>query len=245
MNTAYIIKILFLSLISSAATLLGVIIGHRLNRRGGVVFGASFSAGIMILISLFELIPASWGEGKSWLTILSILGGVALLWLANTALPHLHTIKECDTYDAKKLIKIAYLLAIGLILHDFPEGFAIPSSFSHSEAVGLVVVIGTFIHNIPEGYMLTATSTWSCNFYYKSAFFSTFSTLAGTVLGLMLLNKFNYLNQIFLALAAGAMLFIACHELIPFVKNIDRGKRMSYSGFTASIAIYSLLTFIF
>ncbi|MFA6553448.1 MAG: ZIP family metal transporter [Patescibacteria group bacterium] len=245
MDTGHIIKILLLSLISGAATLIGVVIGRHANRRGAVLFGASFAAGIMILISLFELIPSSFESGKPWITIFFLVGGAALLWLANTILPHLHTIKECDSYDSKSMIKMAYLLAIGLILHDFPEGFAIPSSFGHSEAVGLIVVIGTFIHNIPEGYMLTAANTGSCNFFYKSAIFSALSTLTGTIFGLILLNKFHFLNPIFLAVAAGAMLFIAFHELIPFIKNIGRREHGSYLGFVASVAVYLLLILIF
>ncbi|MFA5051527.1 MAG: ZIP family metal transporter [Patescibacteria group bacterium] len=247
MSSEYIIQVLVLSALSGAATILGVIIGIRVNHKSGIVFGASFAAGIMILISLCELMPASFREGMHWVTVAGVAAGAAVLWVASAVLPHFHTAQEIESAGPKRLMTMAYLLAIGLILHDFPEGFAIPSSFHFSDSLGFIVVIATFIHNIPEGYILSVAGSVNGrrNMSYYSAFFSALSTLAGAIFGLLLLDRFHALNQFFLAVAAGAMLFIACHELIPYVKHIGRGKKMSFLGFGASSAVYLLLLLIF
>ena len=52
------------------------------------------------------------------------------------------------------LIKISYLVAIGILIHDFPEGFAMANSFWVEVRLGLLVTLGIAIHNISEEFAL-------------------------------------------------------------------------------------------
>jgi len=239
-------NILILAFLSGLATFFGVYLGDKSNKStANIAFGTSFAAGIMILISIFELIPEAYHiaglRSLFWVTL-----GLLAVWVINKILPHIHSIKGIENCDQKCSIRLSYLLAIGLILHDFPEGFAIPSSFTSSSELGLLLVIATFIHNIPEGYVLTVASAKykSKGFFYKSALFSAVSTLLGATLGVILIHYFSFLNPVFLSIAAGAMIFISIHELIP--ASLRDGRKLAcFIGASVSIILYAMLGLLF
>lgn len=237
------INILILASLAGLATLVGVFLGSLFKKtKINIIFSASFSASLMILISVFELIPTAFEYINLGALFFWIFLGVLIIWLANIIIPHLHSMKEIKDCKGKCLMKMSYLIAIGLILHDFPEGFAIPSSFGHSASLGFVVVLATFLHNIPEGYILTLSQTKSGEnrFCFRAAFFSVLATLLGAILGISLLASFQNLNPIFLCLAAGAMLFIAIHELIPESFKQKDMKTFSYGTLSAMFVYIGL-----
>lgn len=232
-------NVLILALLSGLATFLGVFLGKCVkNNSQNITFGTSFAAGIMILISFFELIPESY-HTIGLKAVLWVIIGTVVLWIINKILPHIHSVKGIKDCDQKCAVRLTYLITIGLILHDFPEGFAISSSFESSTNLGLLLVAATFIHNIPEGYVLTAASAKfeKNGFFYKSALFSSISTLLGATLGVVLIHWFNFINPIFLAIAAGAMLFISFHELIP-ISLKDNHKKVFVYGMGLALLTY-------
>lgn len=240
------INILILAFLSGLATFIGVFWGDKSNEsNASIAFGTSFAAGIMVLISAFELIPEAY-RSAGFASIFWIAMGAFLVWLINILLPHIHSVKGIENCDQRCMVRLSYLLAVGLILHDFPEGFAIPSSFSASSNLGLLLIIATFIHNIPEGYVLTVASAKykSSKFFYKSALFSALSTMLGAVLGVILIHWFGFLNPIFLSIAAGAMLFISFHELLPASLRSSR-KISSVYGASFSLVLYVCLALLF
>lgn len=239
-------NVLILALLSGLATFLGVLLGKCVKNNGqNITFGTSFAAGIMILISFFELIPESY-RVMSIKSFVWVIFGVAILWIINKILPHIHSVKGLKDCNQKCAIKLTYLITVGLILHDFPEGFAISSSFESSANLGFLLVTATFIHNIPEGYVLTAASAKfkENGFFYKSALFSSISTLFGATLGVILIHWFYFLNSIFLAIAAGAMLFISFHELIP-VSLKENHKTVFAYGMGLALTIYIAFDLLF
>ncbi len=239
MNNLYVI---ILAIIAGAATFLGVWIGSRRDYGEKTsVFGASFAAMIMLLISGVELIPASISDGGIYKSSLFVIAGILLIAIANAIIPHMHAFHEIKNCDQKCMLRASYLIAIGLILHDFPEGFAIPASFGSSTSLGLVVIISSFLHNIPEGYAMTAASRGlKGGFCYKSAVFSTLASLAGAVLGIVLIEYFSHINYIFLSVAAGAMLYISCHELMPMAFKSKHNDSFAYGTIVAIITFVAL-----
>ena len=243
MQTHYILKMLILSLTAGSATFIGVFIGQKICKGRGIIFGSSFAAGMMVCISLLELIPSASKTSSFFQVILFVALGALSIWLFSSAFPHIHTFNEYGTHKTRSLLRLSYLLAVGLILHDFPEGFAIPSAFQYKDSLGWLIIFASFIHNVPEGYVLTVAASGSgkkVGFFYKLALFSALSTLFGALFGVLLIGHFDSLNSIFMSLAAGAMLFISFHELIPFIKIYNQ-KWGIYNGFIVSILVYFLL----
>jgi zinc transporter, ZIP family len=240
------LNIMILAGLAGLATLIGVLLGSLLKKtEENIIFSASFAASLMILISVLELVP---GAAKN-ISVTELLFWVSLgafgVWFANLIIPHLHSVREIKKHGDKSLARLSYLIVVGMILHDFPEGFAIPSSFGYSGSLGFLVVAATFIHNIPEGYIMTLAPVKSVgrSFYYKSALLSALASLSGAGLGIALTAKYHNFNPIFLAAAAGAMLFIAIHELLPASYKLHHIKKALLGSATA-LAVYLILSFI-
>lgn len=234
-------NILLLALISGLATFLGVYIGVRRKKtKENIVFGASFAAAIMIFISVFELIPSAY-KASGVISSFWIFIGILILWLINMILPHIHNIEEIGEHKNKSLLKISYLLMVGMTLHNFPEGFAIASSFKTSASLGLIIVAATFFHKIPEGYALAVVSNSKKQkrLCYRSAVLSTFSIFLGALFGNILASKYIFLNPILLSITAGAMIFVSFHELIPI--GYKKGQKVT---FFKAVSLASLLYFL-
>ena len=50
-----------------------------------------------------------------------------------------------------KLVKTGLLLAVGITLHNLPEGIAVGAGYLYNPTFGLFIAIAIMLHNIPEG----------------------------------------------------------------------------------------------
>jgi ZIP family zinc transporter len=216
--------ILGLALLSGSATLLGVVLALWIGRADHIVAaGLGFSAGIMLILASFELVPAALEAMTVWSTLFSAGAGVGFLALANKLIPHTHLIDETDAFKARRL-KTAYLVLFGLVLHDFPEGFALTNSFLLEPSLGVLVAVSIALHNVPEEFAIAvpALSTKSRRLLFGGAIVSALAEPAGAILGLLAMQIRPDLNAVFLAFAAGAMVFVSLHELMPAARQYGR-----------------------
>jgi len=242
MNT--ILVIILLSFLSGITTLIGVWFAFKINKDTKfIVGGLGFSAGIMLLISFFELLPESIKATTLSTALISLGAGCLLIFSLNFIIPHTHLIEERGKLG--KLTGFAFLVAFGLILHDFPEGFAMANSFIYKPALGVLVALSIAIHNIPEEYAMAVPLilTGKKKLTYKLAFLSALAEPTGAVVGLIAVSFFVKLNPVFMAFAAGAMIFISVHELIPFAVKYKKPFVLIF-GFLVSMIVYSFLTYL-
>jgi ZIP family zinc transporter len=76
-----IFAIIILSFLSGITSLIGVWLALRLGKRVNfIVGGLGFSAGIMLLISFFELLPESINATGLWTAIISLTAGILLIF---------------------------------------------------------------------------------------------------------------------------------------------------------------------
>jgi len=240
MNT--IAAVMLLSLLSCVTVLLGVALALRLRENGrAIAVGIGFSVGIMVLISGIELLPESIGAIGAGATLGSASAGAAFVWMANVVIPHTHLVKEKGIADAA-LVRTAYLVAFGLILHDVPEGFAMANAYVASPALGVLVGVAIALHNVPEEFAMAVPLVMmrSKASLYGAAALSALAEPLGAVIGLAAVGIAPSLNAHFLALAAGAMLFVSAHELVPMAKRY-RHPAFFYRGIMLSVLVYALL----
>jgi len=246
LSTTYIAIILLASL-SIISTIIGVALAFHFKKSiKRIVIGIGFSAGIMLLISFsfFELIPESVVAAGIFKTLIALLLGILLVGILNFIIPHTHLVKE-KGHVHSHLLKTAYLVAFGLILHDFPEGFAMANSYIYSPSLGLLIALAIAIHNIPEEFAMAVPLLLvkKKKLLFKAAFLSALAEPVGAVLGLIAVGFLPSLNPLFMAFAAGAMIFISLHELLPMAK---RYKRISLFilGIILSIIVYLALSML-
>jgi ZIP family zinc transporter len=233
------IVVLLVAFLSGLTTLIGVALAFCFRKSiKGIVIGIGFSSGIMLLISFFELIPESVIAAGIPRTLIAVLSGICLIGFLNFIIPHAHFVEEQGHIDIH-LLKTAYLVALGLILHDFPEGFAMANSYIHSPSLGVLVALAIAMHNIPEEFAMAVpiVQTEKKELLFKLAFLSGLAEPAGAVLGLIAVSFLPGLNPLFMAFAAGAMIFVSIHELLPMARRYKRTSLFA-SGIILSIVVY-------
>ncbi len=216
-------------LMAAGATALGtlpVLLSQQFSQRAyDSMLG--FGAGVMLAASAFSLvIPAlaaaksqgagSWGAGG--LVGCGILLGAALLLAVDRAVPHEHFHKGLEGPQAKALKRV-WLFVLAISLHNLPEGLAIGVGFAGPDSVGaLALATGISIQDVPEG-MVVALALRSVG--YGRGLSAGLGVLSGlveplaAVVGALLIGISASLLPWGLALAAGAMLFVISHEIIP------------------------------
>ena len=236
------IAILLLSSLSVITTLVGVALAIYIGRNErAIALGIGFSAGIMLLVSFLELMPEAMGEAGPGGALTAFILGLLIVAVLHWVIPHTHLVEEHGAF-APGLLRTAYLVAFGLILHDVPEGFAMANAYMASPSLGILVAAAIAIHNLPEEFAMAVPIVMvrKKRFLYAAAFLSGLAEPLGAVVGLIAVHFHPMLNPLFMAFAAGAMVFVSLHELLPMARRYHRIPLFAL-GMTISAVVYALL----
>ena len=218
--------------VAALATALGtlpVLFSQRLSDRvQDTLFG--FGAGVMLAACAFSLVipgiaaaknigtfgGGPWAAGGIVGTAI-LLGGLALLML-DRVLPHEHFIKGREGKSANKLRR-TWLFVFAIMLHNLPEGLAIGVGYAGNEGLRAnALATGIAIQDVPEG-LVVAVALLAAG--YKRSFAVALGMVSGlveplgAVLGASIVGYSAALLPWGLGFAAGAMLFVISHEIIP------------------------------
>jgi len=140
-----LIVLTLVSLLAGAATGLGGILGVLFRpRERNLILGLGFSSRIMLGVTFLMLVPESLKAGFSP-CFAGFATGSLLFFLLDFILPHVHIIESRNS-----LLRLGTLIAIGIAIHDLPEGFGIGSGYGISGSLGMTLAIAIMLHNIPE-----------------------------------------------------------------------------------------------
>lgn len=234
--------VILLSLLSVLTTAAGVALALKLRDNArAIAIGIGFSVGIMVLISLVDLLPAASAAMGPGASFTSAALGAALLWMMHLIIPHTHLFPETALIN-RALFRSAYLVALGLVLHDLPEGFAMANAYVAAPQLGVLVAVAIALHNLPEEFAMAvpAMLVRSRRLLFGAALLSALAEPLGAILGLVAVGLAPALNAHFMAFAAGAMLFVSIHELIPMARRY-RHLGLFTGGVLASALVYWLL----
>jgi ZIP family zinc transporter len=128
-----------------------------------------------------------------------------------------------DGQDAalkSRLLKAGLFVALGLGIHNFPEGMATFATSLSDPQLGIVIAVAIAFHNIPEGLAISApvyAATGSRSKAFWWSFLSGVAEPIGALLAAAALMPF--LNEAvlggLLSVVAGIMVFISIDELLP------------------------------
>lgn len=253
------INIIRITLIGILAGILGTGVGGLLvlfvnfGSGPGLSFLLAASGGIMISISLMELIPEAVEVGSKGWAALGLLLGVIILFVLDMVLPHTHSSLvlrgKSGVYHGERTAKLrsaGILIGLGIALHNLPEGLAIGAAYAHQEALGLGVALLIALHNIPEG-MAMAVPLRAGEMSAANVILST--GLAGLPVGLGALVGawFGQVSpavlSVCLGFAAGAMMYVVSDELIPEAHFCARGEYPTI-GLVAGVVLGILLILV-
>ncbi len=215
--------------IAALATALGtlpVLLSQQFSQRASDSM-LGFGAGVMLAACSFSLIiPAlgaaeaqgagPWGAGG--IVGSGVLLGAAALMLVDRLVPHEHFVKGVEG-PKRQTARRAWLFVMAIALHNLPEGLAIGVGFGGSDRIGAqALATGIAIQDVPEG-MVVALALRGVGYSKLVAvglgIASGLVEPVGAVFGAALVSLASGLLPWGLAAAAGAMLFVISHEIIP------------------------------
>ncbi len=186
-----------------------------------------FAAGVMLAASFFSLLIPSIDASEALygspaiaagIAALSVFFGVLTIAALNQILPHEHIYQGREGPIGARLRRV-WLFVIAITLHNIPEGLAVGVAFGGGDiGNGVSLAIGTGLQNAPEGLavalaMMTLGKPPSTSFLVASLT-GLVEPVAGAAGALAIVLSTHMLPWA-LAFAAGAMLFVISHEIIP------------------------------
>jgi zinc transporter, ZIP family len=212
---------IMLSLFAGLATTIGAaiafVVRHFSDRTLSALLGSA--AGVMIAVSFLELYPEAEERIGGWATAAAFFVGFGLIFLIDVLVPHSYEMEEGESEDMR-LRRAGVLTAVGIAIHNFPEGLVVLSGAAASPELGLALAIAVAIHNIPEGIAVAvpiAAATGKPKLAFWYAFLSGMAEPFGALLGALVLM--HVMTPVVmgwvLAAVAGLMVFISLDELLP------------------------------
>ncbi|MBQ2730135.1 MAG: zinc transporter ZupT [Clostridia bacterium] len=223
-----------------------------------------FSSGVMIYVSLTEIVSKATsaleqglGRGLGNLfSVLSFFGGVLIIALIGKLIPSFEgenakkCIAQCRDRTGMRLLRTGLFSAFAIALHNFPEGMATFVSALRDPEVAVPVVVAIAIHNIPEGIAVAAPvyqATGSKKASFLISFLSGLAEPLGALICWALLMPLmsDTLYGIIFAAAAGVMVYICIDEILPTAEK-NGHHSLTVIGFILGMAVMaaSLLLFI-
>jgi ZIP family zinc transporter len=212
-----------------AATALGAVVAVVLRdiaaRTQDIMLG--FAAGMMLAASSFSLILPGIEAAQTicgnqllaaCVVVLGLALGVALMIGLDRFVPHEHQKSGRKGPEAERINRV-WLFVLAITLHNLPEGMAIGVSFANGDMkVGLPLTTAIAIQDIPEGLAVALALRVTGITALRAALVAVGSGLMeplGAVIGLGISTSFALGYPVALGLAAGAMIFVVSHEVIP------------------------------
>lgn len=241
------------SLFAGLATGLGALPILFLRRPGPALMAPmlGLAGGMMLAASLFSLlvpaiqhVAAGSQPGLDGLAVaVALLAGAAAMQYADRRLPHAHV----DTVDSAPaaLQPKALLVIAAIALHNLPEGLAVGVAATAGADHGLS--IGIALQNIPEGWIVASALLALGARPLRAALMALATGLVeplGGLFGVVAASVAGAALPLALAAAAGAMLWVVSHELIPASHPPGRAAAGT-AGLIGGFAVMTVLASIF
>ena len=231
--------------LAGVSTGIGSAIAYFIRKPGPRIMSLilGFSAGVMLYVSFAELLSESFEKVGFGIGNVGFFAGIAFIALLDIFIPHEykeeHVESPADIISGadishhgfrhghgrrvrhSPLMHAGMLTAIGIAIHNFPEGLSVFSSgITGDRTFGILVAAAIALHNIPEGISVSipiwqATGSRKRAFWYS--FLSGLTEPVGAVIGYTILFNFLTPTLIYslLAFSAGIMVYISLDELLP------------------------------
>lgn len=218
------------------STMIGAILIFFKFRNTDKVVSASlaFAAGVMLTVSITDLIPSSINGlleiyylfPAILIALIFIIVGIVISTLINKYIPDINS-KDVSN---KGLFKVGLISMIAIILHNVPEGIATFMTSTKNLQLGLSLALAITLHNIPEGISISVPIYYSTKSKVKAllyTFVSGVSELLGAIIAYLFLAPYmsDLIMSILLAIIAGIMISISMYELIPASLKYNESKR--------------------
>ena len=217
-----------------------------------------FASGVMIAASFWSLLQPAIERAEStlslpsWLVVvLGFWAGALFIWLSDKIVTYAR--RKSASLEKKRSNRIL-MLVLSITLHNIPEGLAVGVAFGALHANGytaealmgaITIAMGIGLQNFPEGAAV-ALPLRREGYSAKRSFLlgqasGMVEPIAG-VLGAAMVVRIETILPFALAFAAGTMILVAVHELIPEChQNQDANPYFATMGIVFGFALMMVL----
>ncbi|MFA6385104.1 MAG: zinc transporter ZupT [Candidatus Omnitrophota bacterium] len=243
---------ILLAFVAGFFTLFGSIIPFFVRdlKKSYLQFALGLSAGVMIYVAFVEILSTAIKNIGFCHANVAFFAGIALIMLLDFFIPHEYIEEHIERSGGdKKLMRAGIFIAIGIAIHNFPEGLAVFMSSAVSVKLGISLAVAIALHNIPEGIAVAMPIFYATKSKRKAFWYSFLAGIAepiGAVAGALVLTPFLTERAFSYCLAAisGIMIFISFDELLP-LSSEGKKSHITIIGIMAGMLIIALSLHIF
>ncbi len=193
-----------------------------------------FASGVMIAASFWSLLQPAIERAEEYCSLpsyliatIGFLCGALFMWVADKAVSFARKKANSTQGKSNERLQRIIMLILSITLHNIPEGLAVGvafgalqgGDFSTEKLMGAITVaVGIGLQNFPEGAAVSVPLRREGYSRKKSFLFGQASGMVEPIAGVLGALLVVYVESILpfaLAFAAGAMILVAVHELIP------------------------------
>jgi zinc transporter ZupT len=208
----------------------------------------SFAAGTLLGVTIFAILPESFGACSWWAVFLALATGYALFFFLSKHVHHVCPACAASHFDAdatRHFREIATALIVALAVHSTTDGLVlgIQQEASTIDATKWSLFSALCIHKVPEGLalgslLIGAGLHRSAAFGWVAAIEAT--TLLGGVIGYFFLTKVStFWLGLIMAHVGGGFIYLAAHALLG--EMLKHGKKLVLISFSAGVALIAIL----
>src|SRR6266487_3612782 len=208
----------------------------------------SFAAGTLLGVTIFAILPESFGACSWWTVLLALATGYALFFFISKHVHHVCPACAASHFDAdatRHFSEIATALIVALAIHSTTDGLAlgIQQEAPATDATKWSLFSALCIHKVPEGLalgslLIGAGLQRSGALGWVAAVEAT--TLLGGVIGYFFLAKVStFWLGLIMAHVGGGFFYLAVHAVLG--ELIKHGKTLVLTSFSAGLALIGIL----
>jgi zinc transporter ZupT len=226
--------VLFVLLLAAAASSVGgLLLCLRRWSEESLFAMISASGGLLLAITLLDLLPHSIGGDHHDLTPFVLLGFAAMFVLEQIG----HSGRSVGATSVIGVLS-------GFLLHAYVEGVSLIASFRLDSTLGLSVLLALLLHKIPDGVTVASLLLAATKSRVK-AFFGASALGVATLVGASSVELVETMlppiwSPVMIAVTTGVFLYVSASHLVPLIQHAKRAQLGVY--FFAAMLAYMLIT---
>lgn len=227
------------------------ILNLMLGFASGVMIAASFWSLLQPAIERAEMMP---GMPSYLVATVGFLAGAVFMWASDKIVSRARYRADAVQGQPNERLNRIIMLILSITLHNIPEGLAVGVAFgalrnsmtaAESLMGAVTIAVGIGLQNFPEGAAVSIPLRREGYSRKKSFFLGQASGMVEPVSGIIGCLLVVYIEAVLpfaLSFAAGTMILVAVHELIPECQsNQAAHPYFSTMGIIAGFAVMMLL----
>ena len=208
----------------------------------------SFAAGTLLGVTIFAILPESYGAYSWWPVLLALITGYALFFFISKHVHHVCPACAASHFDAdatRHFSEIATALIVALAIHSTTDGLVLGIQ-GETPSTGVTkwsLFSALCIHKVPEGLalgslLIGAGMQRAAAVGWVAAVEAT--TLLGGVIGYLFLTNISTLwLGLIMAHVGGGFIYLATHAVVG--EMLKHGKRLVLTSFALGVGLIAVL----